>query len=264
MSASRLEVVVRCKNEMPWVSRTMAQLERLDADLLVIDSGSTDGSLEVVEKSRAQVVRITPESYVPGRVLNDAMKRTRGDVVAFVNADAIPLHDGAVEALAAACRAGAAASYGRQVARAQARTSTRIDYQRCFPDDPRGPGFGHFFSMAASAVRRDVWEAISFDERLRYSEDVDWTWRLKAMGLRVDYVPSAAFEHSHDYDLRAMYRRMYGEGTATPRIFRTGAPKVARGFLAPLAAQVARDALKHGALSEVGLRVVAQVGRLRG
>jgi hypothetical protein len=263
MTVRPLEVVVRCKNEMPWISSTLERLARLPVDITVIDSGSTDGSLEVAKRAGVRIVRILPQDYVPGRVLNDAMRRTSGDVVAFVNADAIPLHDDAAFRLASACRAGAAAAYGRQAARASARAITRIDHDRCFPRDPRGPGFRHFFSMAASAIRRDVWEALPFDDGLRYSEDVDWTWRLKALGLTVAYVPDAEFEHSHDYDARAMYRRMLGEGRAHGVIFREGRESVGRGLVRPLMAQIARDVVK-GRAGDAALRVAAQVGRFRG
>lgn len=264
MYARPIEVVVRCKNEMPWIERTLAALGRIDARVLFIDSGSTDGSLERAEAAGVDIVRIAPGDYVPGRVLNDAMRRTSGDVVAFVNADAIPLDDEAVARLVAACRAGAAAAYGRQVPRAAARDITRLDYARCFPATERPP-FRHFFSMAASAIRRDVWQALSFDDDLRFSEDVDWTFRLRAIGRSVVYVPEAAFEHSHDYDVAGMRRRMKGEGVADAAIFRDGPPRPWKNLVRPLAAQLARDVVAGAPLLEaVPLRGVAQWARFAG
>lgn len=261
----RIDVVVRCKNEMPHAPRVFRALTRPDLHVIVFDSGSTDGSREQAVAAGFDIVDIAPEAYVPGRVLNQAMKCTSGDVVAFVNADAVPLSDDAVDKLVAACRAGAAASYGTQVARPDARPITRTDYARVFPADPEGPGFRHFFSMAASAVRRDVWEALPFDPDLRYSEDVDWTFRVRALGRRIVFVPDARFEHSHDYDLRAMWKRMSGEGRADVPIFRSRPPGIARGVVLPLAAQTVRDVRAGIASPETfALRVVAQVAKLHG
>lgn len=260
-----IEVVVRCKNEMPHVERTLSTLIESGARVLFIDSGSTDGSLECAERAGVEIVRITPESYIPGRVLNDAMKRTRGEVVAFVNADAVPLGRDAVLQLVSQCRSGAAAAFGRQLPRPNARPLTKADYARAFPDRAHDPKLSRFFSMAASAIRRDVWETLPFDERLRYSEDVDWTMRLRALGLRIDYVPRARFEHSHDYDVAGMQRRMRGEGEAESRIARRADPGLWRDLLRPLAGSVMRDA-RAGVLSldSVRVRWSAERGRFDG
>ena len=260
---TRIDVVVRCKNEMPYAPRVFRALRRQDLRVVVFDSGSTDGSREQAVASGFEIVDIAPEAYVPGRILNQAMERTSSDIVAFVNADAVPLSDDAVDQLVAACRGGAAASYGTQVARPGARPVTKADYARAF--QPDRSGFRHFFSMAASAIRRDVWQALPFDPELRYSEDVDWTFRVRALGRSIVFVPAARFEHSHDYDTRAMWKRMSGEGRADVPIFRRHPPGITRGVLMPLVAQTARD-VRAGVSgpSTFALRVVAQVARLHG
>ncbi len=237
------DVVVRCKNEMPHVRRTLDALARTPGlHVLFVDSGSTDGSLEDATARGLDVVRIAPGSYIPGRVLNDGMKRTRSNIVAFVNADAVPHDERSVLRLVAACRDGAAAAYGRQTPRATARPITVTDHARAFPARAHGPKLARFFSMAASAVRRDVWERVPFDEDLTFSEDFDWTTRLRALGLLVQYVPEAAFEHSHDYDLVGLRRRMRGEGIADARILRRGRPRLFGDLARPFAGRVLRDA----------------------
>jgi hypothetical protein len=119
----------------------------------------------------------------------------------------------------------------------------RHEYARAFPPGaPLAVRRGAFFSMAASALRRDAWERLPFDEALRYSEDVDWTHRIGAVGLGVRYAPDARFEHSHDYDLGAQHRRRRGEGVADAAIFRLGAPSIVRDLARPLAGALVRDA----------------------
>lgn len=259
---STIEVVVRCKNEMPHVRRTLDALVASGARVLFIDSGSTDGSLECAVAAGVETVRITPESYIPGRVLNDAMRRTTGDVVAFVNADAVPLEPDAVNELVARCKAGAAAAFGRQVPRPGARALTKADHARAFPGGSHDSKLGRFFSMAASAIRRDAWDALPFDERLRYSEDVDWTMRLRALGMTVAYCPDARFEHSHDYDLSAMRRRMKGEGAADASIQRRAHPTLWHDLVRPTAGAIVRDA-RSGVLSPESIRMRLSGGRGR-
>jgi hypothetical protein len=194
----------------------------------------------------ARILDVDPSSYVPGAVLNLGMRETCSPIVAFVNADAFPLEDTAlarlVEPLIAA--SALAATYGRQRPRPSATSATRLEQDRAFPE-ASAPLLrrGRFFSMAASAIRRDAWELLPFDERLRYSEDVDWTWRLGALGLTTAYVPEALFEHSHDYTLAAQVKRRAGEGEADAAIYRLGRPSLLGDFARPLAGALGRDLL---------------------
>ncbi|HEX4448755.1 MAG TPA: glycosyltransferase [Polyangiaceae bacterium] len=264
-SAQHIDVVVRCKNEMPHLVRTLSALAAMDVRVSFVDSGSVDGSLEAAQHAGVEISRIAPEDYVPGRVINAAMARTTGDVVAFVNADAVPLSADAVDLLVAACRRGAAAAYGRQVARAGARRLTAADYDRAFPTSAPNVALPWFFSMAASAIRRDAWLTLPFDEQMRFSEDLDWTVRARALGLAIEYVPAARFEHSHDYDLAAMRRRMRGEGEAESRIFRRAPSGVARDLIVPFLRNLSRDVRARTLSAETArLRWQSAMGRFEG
>jgi rhamnosyltransferase len=127
--------------------------------------------------------------------------------------------------------------------------------------------------MAASAIRRADWEAAPFDETLRYSEDVDWTWRLRQRGRGVRYVPDAVAVHSHDYTLRQLARRHFGEGQAEAAIFEWSDWQASwlRYSALPWGRQVLRDvgwALAHGewraALEAPVVRTVQAAGRRAG
>jgi GT2 family glycosyltransferase len=249
---------------MPYTARALAALVEQTAPrarIFFVDCGSTDGSREAAVAAGVTLHDLDPRTYVPGAVLNLGMERTRSDLVAFVNADAIAQHPDALAALVAPLRRDptVAATFARQLARPDADRWTQLDYRRAFPEDGiLATRIGSFFSMAASAIRRATWERLPFDPALRYSEDVDWTHRARALGWRIEYVPGARFEHSHAYDLKAQYKRRAGEGTADADIFRLGSPSLVRDLARPLAGCLLRDA-KGGALTPYGIAVrVAQ------
>ncbi len=259
-----LDVVVRCKNEMPHARRTLQALAAQDgvtARVLFLDCGSTDGSREEAVRAGAEVHDVDPAAYVPGKVLNLGMAMTSSPLVAFVNADAVPLDAQALFTLTSPFAAPeVAASFARQVARPQAGALTRQDYARAFGQAPAPLSAGSFFSMAASAVRRAAWAALPFDEGLRYSEDTDWTHRARALGFRTVYVPETRFEHSHDYDLAATARRRRGEGAADTAIYHLGPPSLFGELLRPLAGAALRD-VRAGSFGPSALAVrAAQVG----
>jgi GT2 family glycosyltransferase len=244
-----IDVVVRCRNEMPYTRRTLEGLRRQvhpSARVLFVDCHSSDGSREAAHEANVDhVVDVDPDGYVPGAVLNLGMERTQTPIVAFVNADAVPLTDAALGQLVAPLLGGGptVAAYARQVPRADADAVTQSDHARAFGvGAPLHVRLGPFFSMAASAIRRDAWMRLRFDETLRYSEDVDWARRAGALGWQVAYVPQAAFEHSHSYGLAAHFRRRHGEGTADTLIHRLAAPGIVGDLVLPLAGSLLRDA----------------------
>lgn len=270
-----IDVVMRCRNEMPYTElalRALRDQTGVQARVLFIDCKSTDGSREAGVAANARVMDLDPSAYIPGRVLNMGMRETKSDVVAFINADAIALTPSALAELVAPLDRdpSAIASYARQVARDDADLLTKVDYARAFPShDALDVRHGHFFSMAASAVRRSGWEVLPFDESLRYSEDVDWSVRARALGWKSLYACHAEFEHSHAYDLKAQYKRHAGEGTADTQIHRLGRASLLQDFARPLLGNLVRDA-RAQVLSPLGVATrVAQasgyfVGRRRG
>jgi rhamnosyltransferase len=66
--------------------------------------------------------------------------------------------------------------------------------------------------MASSAISRQVWEQYPFRDDIQYSEDIDWTWRVRQKGFSIRYAADSVVEHSHNYTPLQFYRRQLGEG----------------------------------------------------
>jgi glycosyltransferase involved in cell wall biosynthesis len=242
-----IDVVVRCRNEMPHVPRALDALARqvgVHPRVHFFDCGSNAGSRDVAQDRGVRLVDVDPRTYRPGAVLNRAMSDTSSDIVAFVNADAIALSEDALTQLIAPLVADSsvAATFGRQIARPLASRAVQLDHLRAFgAQEPVKLRRGHFFSMAASAVRRTTWEKVPFDEELRYSEDVHWTKRVSETGGSLRYAFRARFEHSHDYSLRSDFMRRRGEGSADVSIYELERPSLVGDLVAPLVGAVLRD-----------------------
>jgi rhamnosyltransferase len=215
-------VALRSRDDQPLADQTLAALARQTVPhrLIAFDNASTDGTREAVAARASRLIDVPAGTYVPGRVLNDAMRLTDGPVVVFLNADCTPLHDDWLAHLLAGLDDPAVgAVFGRQVPRPDTHPLHARDTEAAYGDGRRQATWRHCFSMAASAVRRSDWQAAPFDEGLRYSEDIDWTWRLRQRGREVRYVPDAVAAHAHNYTLRQLARRHFGEGEAEARIF---------------------------------------------
>jgi rhamnosyltransferase len=269
----KVTVIMRTKDSDWVVDQALVGLfsqSFRDFDVLVVDSGSRDRTLELVGRHPVRVHRIAPGSYVPGVVLNDAIERTDADILVFQNSDVVPLGpDTLARLLEAFDDPRVDAAFARQVPRPEAHAWVRRDYEVAFP--PRGPAPSFVpYSLPLAAMRRSAWRARRFHENVWASEDSAWGTWAKAHGRVVRYVPEACVMHSHNYTLREIYGRRFVEGEADAFIqpeARFGAGSALRRFVGSVARDIAY-ALSHrdaaGALAAPARRAAYQAAYLRG
>ena len=234
-----VSVVMRSFNEAWAVGDTIRQLFAQDFDgeieLIIIDSGSTDGSIEIIKKANpAKLIQIPPGTYVPGVVLNQGAREASHDWIVYLNADATPAGNNWLSELLAPClgnpRFGAA--FSRQIPRPDCMAVFASDYDRCFGPARESKSWDHFFSMVSSVTRRSVLDQVPIREDLQYAEDDEWTRRLIARGFEIPYAIGSVVMHSHNYTLRQSYKRAFGDAKAMAATS-TGEPRPALlGWLA--------------------------------
>lgn len=219
MSVPSASIIMRSYNEGWALRETLPALQAQDYtdwELIVIDSGSTDGSVELIRRAQPRhFIQIAPREYNPARVLNHGMQLARADYGIFLNADATPQNNQWLQPLVAALQdRQTAAVFGRQIPRPDCQAVFACDYERCFGPRRDSARWEHFFSMASSGLRKDVWSKRGFLEKFQYSEDDEYTRWCKAQGYRVAYCPESVAMHSHNYTPEQAYKRCFGEGRA--------------------------------------------------
>ncbi|SRR5579862_238834 len=273
-------IVIRSKNDGPLIGATLKGVYNQDypgaLEVIHIDSGSTDDTVEIIKASRpAKLIQIKAEEYVPGVVLNRGMREASSPWVVFLNSDAEPAGRSWLSELLAAAESSpkAGAAFGRQTPRPDCQAVFAHDYERCFGDRRESKNWDHFFSMVSSAVRRDVWEREPFREDLQYSEDDEWSRRLAGKGWAVVYAEKSVAIHSHNYTLKQACKRAYGEAFALAAL--PGVSQNQYGLLRTLVTGNAREALRDlgycaraGRVKEwphaIAVRTAQRWGKLRG
>jgi rhamnosyltransferase len=185
-------------------------------ELIVIDSGSTDGSVEMIRQfAPARFVQIASRDYIPGRVLNHGMRLALAEKVLFLNADATPANERWLEPLAHALSdPQVAAVFGKQTPRPDCRAVFACDYERCFGNNRESANWDHFFSMVSSGLRKDIWSRRGFLENLQYAEDDEYTRWARAQGFQIVYCPDSVAIHSHNYSPQQAFKRAFGDAKA--------------------------------------------------
>ncbi|MCF7946217.1 MAG: glycosyltransferase [Spirochaetia bacterium] len=217
-----ITIVMRARNDMPLISETLSMLscQTLPFELYAFDNSSNDGTRDELLKYAKEIIDVPIGKYVPGKVLNHAMRITEGDITVFLNSDCTPLDEFWLEELIQGfADPQVAAVFGRQMPREDCRPLYARDIQNTFGDGSNQINWRHCFSMASSAIRRSVWEEENFNEQIQYSEDIDWTWNARRRGYTIQYMQRSCVLHSHNYTWFQFYRRQYGEGKAEAEIF---------------------------------------------
>jgi rhamnosyltransferase len=204
-----VSVVIRTFNVETWIQETLVALTTQDypgeVEILIVDSGSTDGTLAIAAQFPAEVLHL-PFPFTYGNALNFGDERARHPLIVHLSADATPAHAGYLRAIVTPLAEEiVAASFGRDLPRPSASPSQARDLETWFPAkkhlDP-----AQRFSNANACIRRDVWSQFYFDESLPTSEDLEWARRVLGAGYNIVYVQQATAFHIHSASPRTIFQ----------------------------------------------------------
>jgi len=218
----KVTVIVRTFNVAWVVDQALAALMKqkgVGIELMIVDSGSTDATLDMVAPYPHTLIEIEPGTYFPGKVLNRAVKEAKTELVVFINSDVVLLDQYAIFKLIEPLEASmTAASFGRQVVRPEADLWVRHDYERAFPATDDKPEWMHY-SLPIAAMKKSAWEMQAFYTDAWGSEDTHWGVQIKNKGYKIAYVKDAIAMHSHNYTLKQLASRRRIEGEADVYIY---------------------------------------------
>ncbi len=193
-------------------------------EVIVIDSGSTDGTLDIVRRYPVRLFQTPPEQFSWGRNRNVGARAAQGRYLVYLGADALPANEHWLGNLLKGFDGdNVAGVYGRQVP--SDGTYPMEKFYLCYMYGPKrrtqawnGGAFTMaitWFSNVCSALRRDLWEAQPFSETVLFGEDQEWSHRALRAGYKIVYEPDAAVIHSHEYALAQAFRRWFNSGVSS-------------------------------------------------
>jgi rhamnosyltransferase len=254
-SSPRISIIMRSKNSDWVIAQALAGLYSQtfsDFELIVVDSGSTDRTLEIIRHYPCQLIQIEAKAYYPGSVLNMAIEKAQAEIIVFQNSDGVPLSPHTLQRLVDAfADDSTAAALARQIPRPEAHGWVIRDYELSFPDANETPQWIRL-SLPMAAIRKRIWHRHHFYSDAWASEDTEWgEWAVRN-GYNIKYVKDAIIMHSHNYTLKQLYGRKFVEGEADTYIY-DRKPSLSRMLFSIIRASV-RDVLyliSTGKLTEV-------------
>lgn len=220
MKKDLVSILIRTKNEERHIGQTLSALflqSYENYEVLIVDSGSTDTTLEIAKKYPVKIYEIKQEDFTWGYSLNYGFQRAEGKYVVCLSAHSLPLSEDWLDTMI----------FNFSDDNVAAVMSNTLPWPDCNPFDRRGllkkfgiqkrelqEGPPFVFGNTSSAIRKSVWEEVDFDESLSYCEDHDWIRKARKLNYKIIYEPDAKVYHSHNESLGQIYRRSYQQSYA--------------------------------------------------
>jgi rhamnosyltransferase len=219
----RCSLVIRAYNEQEHLGRLLTgilQQTIQDVEIILVDSGSTDGTLEVAAQYPIRVEHIASQEFTFGRSLNRGIAAASAERIVIASAHVYPVYPDWLERLLEPLTdPKVALSYGKQRGNHHSQYSERQIFTRWYPDKAPRRQVHPFCNNANAAIRRSLWQARPYDETLSGLEDLDWANWAVSQGYQLAYVPEAEIIHIHNETPRGVYNRYRREAIAYKHIF---------------------------------------------
>lgn len=207
-------VVIRAKNESRSIDETLSAIfQQLDVpsfEVVVVDSGSSDGTPDLARRYPLRLIEIPAETFTYGRALNLGIREASGEFLVSLSAHSLPAHQRWLAGMLAPFKNPRVAGVvGRQIPRGNATPLELLGMRLSgvMSERPDLRERNPMFSNANGAIRRGLWQRVSFDEGVAGAEDIAWARSMQALGYLIAYEPSAAVYHSHGEPLLKHLRR---------------------------------------------------------
>jgi rhamnosyltransferase len=237
-------VVILTKNPGPIFRRVLSsvisQVTSFKFDILVIDSGSNDGTLEYlanISDARLRTLTIPASDFGHGKTRNFAISQCNGEFIAMLTHDACPASNHWLEELISVAKVNpkVAGVFGRHIAYESANPFTAheldlhfksfkskdtygIEDHERYKNDQGYRQFLHFFSDNNALIRRSVWNEIPYPN-VNFAEDQIWAKTVVEAGFLKGYADKAVVMHSHEYGLWERLQRSFDESYAFLQLF---------------------------------------------
>ena len=208
------------------LERIHEQKDVSDVEIVVVDSGSTDGTRQAAQHSATKTITIPRRNFNHGGTRNLAILEAHGELIALLTQDAMPDNDQWLYYLVAAVMSDddVSGAYSRQIPHPD--TPPWIKHQMAehglFSDQPRIQQLSNpksfdtldplerlnlcIFDDVSSLIRRSTWENHPLPEA-PFAEDLEWAKEELLRGKKIVYEPKSRVIHSHRRGAIHEYRR---------------------------------------------------------
>jgi threonine dehydrogenase-like Zn-dependent dehydrogenase/GT2 family glycosyltransferase len=227
LSNPKVSIVIRTLNESKYLGQLLVSIQNQtykNTEIILVDSGSTDGTIEIAKKMNHKVLEIEQDDFTFGYAINHGIQNSTGDLICIISAHTLPATDLWLEELVSGfyqttSNGQIALSYGKQLGNEQSNYSEIRDFSRMYGEKEqiqKKPDY--FCNNANSMILKKLWSEHPFDEALTGLEDLEWAKFWMDKGYNIVYKPNASVYHFHSEKADQIKRRFWREAIAARSI----------------------------------------------
>ena len=215
----QISIIIRTLNEERYLNLLLEainnQIINKRYEIVLIDSGSEDNTLNIALKHRCRILKIKKEEFSFGRSLNIACKESYGEYLVFISGHCVPVDQSWLQNLINPLLNNQADyTYGKQLGGKRTYLSEKRIFEKYFPDNDQIPQNGFYCNNANSAIRKVIWEKHLFNESLTGLEDMYLAKKILQRGGIIGYVSNSIIYHYHHENWSQVRRRFEREAIA--------------------------------------------------
>lgn len=224
----KFSIIIRTYNEEKWIKEVMKSIYNQcykNFEVIVVDSGSTDSTLEICNEFDCKIVNINKSDFNYSYASNIGAKHSNGDVLCYLSGHSVIKNDNYLEIankLFGDIKVGGV--YGDVIALPDGSLIEKIFHYlgskksklegRVYENSIH-PGI---LSCSNAMIRKSIWENNEFKEELGHGgEDVLMAYFILNEGYKIVKDPDILVKHSHGNSLIKFinefkgWRRMYND-----------------------------------------------------
>jgi len=225
---AQVSIVVLTRNAQKYLDQLLKGVYKQtykDFEILVIDSKSSDRTIDIIKKYPVKLISIDPKDFGHGKTRNYGARLANGKIVVYLTHDAIPRNTAwLTEIIKPLENNKVAGVFARQIARNNAIPMEKFFYYQMYPKTKRIWTKNNLkldeiiFSNASSAVKKHFILSNPFPEDILMSEDREWGINMVNKGYEIHYEPKAIVTHSHNTKPKQLFQRYFDFGISHENI----------------------------------------------
>ena len=222
-----IAVIIPTYNASKYLSKLFKILRQQTVninEIIIIDSSSTDNTVDIAKTYGAEIVIISKDEFDHGGTRTKAGKISKGDILIYLTQDALPYDEHTIENIVKPFQNDEkiGAAFGRQLPYPDATPFAKHlrlfnypdkSYLRSIEDKEKYGLKACFCSNSFAAYRRAALEEIEwFKDNLIFGEDACAGAKLLLAGYKIAYMAEAKVYHSHNYTIVQELKRYFDLG----------------------------------------------------
>ena len=196
-----VSIIIRGKNESKWLKILLQELKKQSIqnyEIVFCDNNSEDNSKDILRKHKVKKI-LKFKEYKPGKVLNEAIKKSKGKYISILSAHCIPVNKYWLEEHINEINNSKdiAAVYGKQIPMPGSSIQNLIDLDIIFKDQPIIYKKDPYLNNANSIYKADILKKNLFDPNLTNIEDRVWANKITKKKYSIAYSAKSPVFHLH-------------------------------------------------------------------